>query len=288
MSILSSLLRDVAALFFPPRCPVCGRMLAQGEHTVCTLCRATAPLTGFWRQADNPVLGRCRDMLPVERASGLLYYVHGSGWRELIRGFKYRGAWRTARAMGEWYGRCLKESGLYDDVEVVVPLPLHPVKRCRRGYNQSEYIAEGIAAQLGVEVDRRSVRRKRNTESQALKARRDRARNVEDAFAVGRPGRLAGRHVLLVDDVFTTGSTMLSCAGEILRSAPGCRISIAALAVSRHALGEKGEGAEIIFQRAGRFRRGGAGPKLCCKHSFRQNIPRRGFEFSRLIATFGL
>jgi len=111
-------------------------------------------------------------MLPVERASGLLYYVHGSGWRELIRGFKYRGAWRTARAMGEWYGRCLKESGLYDDVEVVVPLPLHPVKRCRRGYNQSEYIAEGIAAQLGVEVDRRSVRRKRNTESQALKARR--------------------------------------------------------------------------------------------------------------------
>ena len=195
MSILSSLLRDVAALFFPPRCPVCGRMLAQGEHTVCTLCRATAPLTGFWRQADNPVLGRCRDMLPVERASGLLYYVHGSGWRELIRGFKYRGAWRTARAMGEWYGRCLKESGLYDDVEVVVPLPLHPVKRCRRGYNQSEYIAEGIAAQLGVEVDRRSVRRKRNTESQALKARRDRARNVEDAFAVGRPGRLAGRHV---------------------------------------------------------------------------------------------
>ena len=240
MSILSSLLRDVAALFFPPRCPVCGRMLAQGEHTVCTLCRATAPLTGFWRQADNPVLGRCRDMLPVERASGLLYYVHGSGWRELIRGFKYRGAWRTARAMGEWYGRCLKESGLYDDVEVVVPLPLHPVKRCRRGYNQSEYIAEGIAAQLGVEVDRRSVRRKRNTESQALKARRDRARKVEDAFAVVRPGRLAGRHVLLVDDVFTTGSTMLSCAGEILRSAPGCRISIAALAVSRHALGEKG------------------------------------------------
>ena len=103
MSILSSLLRDVAALFFPPRCPVCGRMLAQGEHTVCTLCRATAPLTGFWRQADNPVLGRCRDMLPVEWASGLLYYVHGSGWRELIRGFKYRGAWRTARAMGDTY-----------------------------------------------------------------------------------------------------------------------------------------------------------------------------------------
>lgn len=133
MSILSDLLRDVAALFFPPRCPVCGVPLAQGERTVCTLCRTTAPLTGFWLEADNPLLAKCRDMLPVERASGFLYYIHGSGWRELIRGFKYRGAWRTARAMGEWYGRCLKESGLYDGVEVVVPLPLHPVKRCRRG-----------------------------------------------------------------------------------------------------------------------------------------------------------
>ena len=113
MSILSDLLRDVAALFFPPRCPVCGVPLAQGERTVCTLCRTTAPLTGFWLEADNPLLAKCRDMLPVERASGFLYYIHGSGWRELIRGFKYRGAWRTARAMGEWYGRCLKESGLY-------------------------------------------------------------------------------------------------------------------------------------------------------------------------------
>ena len=237
MSILSDLLRDVAALFFPPRCPVCGVPLAQGERTVCTLCRTTAPLTGFWLEADNPLLAKCRDMLPVERASGFLYYIHGSGWRELIRGFKYRGAWRTARAMGEWYGRCLKESGLYDGVEVVVPLPLHPVKRCRRGYNQSEYIAEGIARQLGVGVERRCVYRRRNTQSQALKSRRERAGNVEGAFAVRHAERLSGRHVLLVDDVMTTGSTLLSCAAEIVRTVPDCRISLAALAVSQRELG---------------------------------------------------
>ena len=204
MSILNDLVRDVASLLFPPRCAVCGEPLARGERTVCTLCRATAPLTGYWREADNPVVRRC--------------------W---------------AREMGAWYGRYLRESGLYDDVEVVVPLPLHPFKRCRRGYNQSEYIAEGIAAQLGVEVDRRSVSRVRNTASQALKLRRERAGNVEDAFAVCRPERLAGRHVLLVDDVMTTGSTLLSCASAILRDAPGCRISIAALAVSQRELGVK-------------------------------------------------
>ena len=137
MSILNDLLSDLAALLFPPHCAVCGHPLAPGERTVCTLCRATAPLTGYWREADNPVLRRCRDLLPVERASALLFFVHGSGWRRLIHGFKYRGAWRTARAMGEWYGDRLRAGGLHDDVDLVIPVPLHPLKRCRRGYNQS-------------------------------------------------------------------------------------------------------------------------------------------------------
>ena len=141
MSILNDLVRDVASLLFPSRCAVCGEPLARGERTVCTLCRATAPLTGYWREADNPVVRRCWGMVPVCQASGFLFFVRASGWRRLIHGFKYRGAWRTAREMGAWYGRYLRESGLYDDVEVVVPLPLHPFKRCRRGYNQSEYIA---------------------------------------------------------------------------------------------------------------------------------------------------
>ena len=239
MSILSDLAHDIASLLFPPRCVVCGEPLVRGERTVCTLCRAMAPLTGYWREADNPVVRKCWGMVPVEQASGFLFFVHASGWRRLIHGFKYRGAWRTARAMGEWYGHYLRESGLYADVEVVVPLPLHPFKRCRRGYNQSEYIAEGIAAQLGVPVDRGCVRRTRNTASQALKPRRERAGNVENAFAVRRPERLAGRHVLLVDDVMTTGATLLSCASAILHAAPGCRISIAALAVSQRELGVK-------------------------------------------------
>lgn len=197
MSTLSELLGDVWALLFPPRCPVCGRMMTAGERTVCTHCRAAAPLTGFWREADNPLFRRFWGLLPVERASGFIYYRRGSGWRELIRSFKYRSAWRLAYEMGRWYGRCLRESGLYDDVEVVVPLPLHPFKRMRRGYNQSEYIAEGIARELGVGVDRRSVIRCRNTASQALQPRRERYENVRDAFAVRRPEALAGRHVLL-------------------------------------------------------------------------------------------
>ncbi len=239
MSILNDLLHDVAALFAVPRCAVCGATLSDGERTICTFCRMTAPLTGYWHEADNPVVRKCWGLVPVEQASGFLFFVHNSGWRRMIHAFKYRGAWRTARQMGCWYGSYLRESDLYGNIDCVIPLPLHPFKRIRRGYNQSEYIAEGIAEQLSVPVERRLVFRKRNTESQALKRRHERAANVEGAFAVRHPERLSGRHILLVDDVMTTGSTLLSCAAEIHRAVPECHISLAVLAVSQRELGVK-------------------------------------------------
>lgn len=232
-----SILNDLLALFVPERCAVCGDRLLEGEHAVCTVCRASAPFTGFWAEEDNPVLRHCRNFLPVCHASGFLFYRHGSGWRDLIHDFKYHGRWTLARSMGAWYGRKLREGGLYADVDLVVPLPLHPFKRCWRGYNQSEYLAEGIAGQLGVKVDRTHVVRLRNTPSQALRSRRERESNVEGAFGVRKAGALAGRHILLVDDVFTTGSTLLACASAVLAAVPDCRVSIAALAVSRHEIG---------------------------------------------------
>ncbi len=239
MSILGDLLSDLWILLFPPHCAVCGEPLAQGERTICTLCRIMAPLTGYCTEEENPVRERCSAQLPIHRASAHLFFVHGSGWRRLIHSFKYRGMWRTAREMGRWYGATLRESGLYDDLDLVVPLPLHPFKRIRRGYNQSEYIAEGIARTLGVPLARHAVRRCRNTPSQSLKPHRERAANVEGAFVVPRAGELAGRHILLVDDVMTTGATLLSCAEAILAAAPDCRISIAVLAVSRRAINVK-------------------------------------------------
>lgn len=237
--MIREIIDDLAALFFPPHCAVCGEPLTRGEHSVCTLCRTMAPLTDYARRLENPVWQRCRAQVAVERASGFLFYVRGSGWRELVHSFKYRGRWRLARDMGRWYGATLRASGLYADIDLVVPLPLHPFKRMRRGYNQSEYIAEGIAEELGVRVERRAVFRRRNTASQTLLPRHERAQNVADAFAVRHTERLAGHHILLVDDVMTTGSTLLSCAAEIIRRVPDCRISIAALAVLRHELGVK-------------------------------------------------
>ena len=237
--MLRTYFSEIFRLFFPERCPACGRSLPEGVRWLCPHCRRDMPLTGYAAEHDNPVARKFWGLVPVQEAASMFFFTRHGRYRAMIHGFKYHGQWKTCLRLGAMFGAELSESGLYDTVEVVVPLPLHPFKRCRRGYNQSEYIAEGIAAQLGVEVDRRSVRRTRNTASQALKPRRERAGNVEDAFAVCRPERLAGRHVLLVDDVMTTGSTLLSCASAILRDAPGCRISIAALAVSQRELGVK-------------------------------------------------
>ncbi|MEG0498464.1 MAG: ComF family protein, partial [Alistipes sp.] len=238
MSILSDLWGDLRALVFPPLCPVCGGPIGEGSHTVCTRCRGTIPLTRFWEEFDNPMTQRLWGLIPVVHASAFFYFIAQSGWRRLIHRFKYKSAWRLARDMGVWYGSYLAASDLYHEVDLVVPVPLHWRKRLRRGYNQSEYLAEGIARELGIGVDRHSVRRQRNNPSQALTSTSEgRWENVRDIFQVAHPEDLAGKHILLVDDVFTTGATIVSCAEEILRCAPDARISIAVLAVSQRGLG---------------------------------------------------
>lgn len=236
MSILSDTWDDLRALFFPPRCPVCGRPLGDGMRTVCTRCRIDAPLTGYWRQFDNPLVRSFWGLLPVIHASALLFFSGGGGWRHLIHDFKYRGSWRLAREMGLWYGSELAECDWYRAVDVVIPVPLHWRKRLQRGYNQSEYLAEGIAEALGCEVDRRSVVRRRNNPSQTHHTHEERWENVAGIFEVRRPERLRGRHILLVDDVLTTRATMVSCGEAILRAVPDCRISVAVLAASKRHL----------------------------------------------------
>lgn len=175
-------------------------------------------------------------LLPVERAAAFLWYVEGSPWRRVIHNFKYGGRWRVAYDLGRWYGVCLREGGLFADVDVVVPVPLHWRRRLGRGYNQSEYLARGIAQELGVECDFGSVRRSRYNASQVSRSAAERWDNVEGIFGVRHPERLQGKHILLVDDVFTTGATIMSLGSEILSRSEGVRLSVAVLATSRHSL----------------------------------------------------
>ncbi len=237
-----SILSDLRGLFYPSLCPVCGGELPEGGRTVCTLCRMTAPLTRFWEQADNPMMRRLWGHVPVVGAAAFIWYVEGSGWQRLIHAFKYHGRWRLALEMGTWYGACLADAGAFADADALVPVPLHWIRRLGRGYNQSEYLAAGLARALDKPVWTGILRRRRNNPSQTGARTPDRWSNVQDLFALRRPERLAGRHILLVDDVFTTGATLVSCAEAILAAVPDCRISMATLAVSARSLGPDRKG----------------------------------------------
>ena len=153
---------------------------------------------------------------------------------DIIHKFKYSGRWYFAQKMGEWMGSELLDSGDFADVDLLVPIPLHYRRRLLRGYNQSEQLALGIGRKMGVECDFRLVHRRLYNESQTSKIRSERWENVEDIFEVRNPQKLRGRHILLVDDVLTTGATISSCALAILKACEGdVRISVATLAVSR-------------------------------------------------------
>ena len=234
MSMLHNAIDAIRSLLFPSGCIVCGEHITRSMHGVCVHCRYDIPLTNFWKDHDNPVKELFDGIVPIVEGSSFFYFSGTSLWRTLVHRFKYGGRWKIAYEMGRWYGAELKASGLYDDIDIIVPIPLHPLKLLSRGYNQSTYLAEGIAHSMGLGVDSRSLRRHRNNPSQARRHANDRWQNVEDLFSVRRPERLRNRHILLVDDVLTSGATLSSAIGAILNAVPDCRISVATLAVTRH------------------------------------------------------
>lgn len=237
MSIVGSIVRALRTLIIGDSCIICGGYADASTHHICTKCRINIPLTNYYKEADNPIRERFSVFAPVQRASALYFFDVDPLWREVIHRCKYKGQWRLAYVMGRWYGELLQESGEYDDVDVIVPIPLHPKKILKRGYNQSFYVAKGIAKELGVRVDTRSVRRVVNNPSQTTKSGTMRWQNVERIFRVSHPEHLHGKHILIVDDVLTTGATISSCVTAISALVPDCRISIASLATpSYHAL----------------------------------------------------
>lgn len=237
MSIVGSIVRALRTLIIGDSCIICGGYADASTHHICTKCRINIPLTNYCKEADNPIRERFSVFAPVQRASALYFFDVDPLWREVIHRCKYKGQWRLAYVMGRWYGEVLQESGEYDDVDVIVPIPLHPKKILKRGYNQSFYVAKGIAKELGVRVDTRSVRRVVNNPSQTTKSGTMRWQNVERIFRVSHPEHLHGKHILIVDDVLTTGATISSCITAISALVPDCRISIASLATpSYHAL----------------------------------------------------
>jgi ComF family protein len=223
---------DFLSLFFPRLCIACHVHLVKGEKVLCTICLLSMARTDFHSRRDNALekafWGRCL----IERAAAFSVYNRGSRIRKLIHALKYEGRKDIGRMLGEMYGSVLAESGFMDGIDLIIPVPLHPARLRRRGYNQSECIAEGLSGVTHLPVRTNVIMRTGLTGSQTKSGRYERWENVKGLFHVPEPALIRGRHVLIVDDVITTGSTMEACVNA-LHDAGDVKVSLAALAAAQ-------------------------------------------------------
>lgn len=200
-----------------------------GEEHLCVNCLCALPRIRFQNQEKNEIAKLLWGKIPIERASAFLYYSKGGDVRELLFQLKYYGNQKIGYFMGRCMAQELISTGFFDGVEGIIPVPLHDRKRKSRGYNQSELLAEGISSIVQIPLFKNVLRRKQYTETQTHKSNYERWNNVMDVFEGVSLERLSCKHVLLVDDVLTTGATLVACA-DAFRGVEGIRISVLTLA----------------------------------------------------------
>jgi ComF family protein len=226
-------IEDLISLFYPQVCLACGNALFRQEETICTYCLFHLPKTNFHNEADNPVSRIFWGRIPIVSAAAYYHFGKGGKVQHLVHQLKYKGHREVGVYIGKLYGLDLLESHLFDGIDIVIPVPLHPSKLKRRGYNQSEMFASGLSASMPALLDVHSLYRTFASETQTRKTRFSRWENVKEIFAVRDQENLRGKHILLVDDVITTGATIEACASMLLK-VPEVKVSVAALACTIH------------------------------------------------------
>ncbi|HTO14280.1 MAG TPA: ComF family protein [Edaphocola sp.] len=214
----------------PKHCAVCERSIGTKEAFLCLKCFYDLPYTEMQGLEENPISINLLTKLKIENSFALLYFVEGGTIRKLLHQMKYGNRPEIGLYLGKLMGRKLLESNYMNDIDIIVPIPLHKKKKHLRGYNQSDYIAEGLALEIKKPVNKSNVVRVINTNSQTDKNRAERLKNVANAFKVKDTALFSNKHLLLIDDVFTTGATIASCGNAILKDT-NCKISVATIAL---------------------------------------------------------
>ena len=222
-------LQDFVSLFYPRTCVACGGDGLDAEQMICWGCINQLPLTGFEKHPQNLVADLFTGRLPVERASSFLFFGKESLVQHLIHRVKYKGNTELGIMLGNMMGKAMMEAGWQHPIDVIVPLPLNKKKQAKRGFNQAEILAKGIGEAMSKPVEPVAVIRSKFTETQTRKTREQRWENVAEVFDLLDNHSLDNKHVLLVDDVVTTGATLEAC-GRVLLNTPGLKLSIATLA----------------------------------------------------------
>ena len=224
--------QSIINLFFPKACSGCNAILLANESVICTDCRHEIPLTNHHNIPINEMLLKFYGKLDLVYASALFYYQKKGIVQELIHKLKYKGHQEIGESIGYWYAEELKKSIALKDVDFIIPVPLHPKRFKKRGYNQVATFAEALSKSMQIPVKELILIRDKNTKSQTKKNRIDRAQVVSNIFSVGTIDNFEGKHFLLIDDVITTGATLESCGREVLKI-PNARLSIVCMAMTK-------------------------------------------------------
>ncbi len=218
-------------LFFPTLCAACQEILGGGEHIVCTNCRHQLPETQFHRYNDQAVQKVFYGRLPISMGTALFYFEKKGPVQQLLHRLKYKGQENIGAFLGNWLGEELALDSLYATVEAIIPVPLHPKKKRKRGYNQVSAFARTLASHLHCVCREDVLLKSKNTKTQVFKGRMTRSDEVFEAFYIKPDSDLEGKHILLVDDILTTGATLEACGLELLKI-PNIKLSIATMAIA--------------------------------------------------------
>lgn len=219
---------DLIELLFPRYCKVCGRRLVRSEQHLCIGCLLELPRTHYEQEPNNLLMQHFMEWPEVVRATAYFYYHKEGKYSELIHHLKYYDHPETGTFLGRLSATELKDSGFFEDINIIVPVPLSKKKFKKRGYNQCDYIAQGISEATGIAIESHCIERIVDNDTQTRKGLHERWKNTEGIFRITNSDAIKGRHILLIDDVATTGATLHACIAAIL-TVPHVRVSVFAL-----------------------------------------------------------
>lgn len=208
--------KDFLSLFFPSYCFGCNESLVKGEDILCTNCLLELPITNFHLLEDNPIKTKLTGRLPIKHAFAFLKFRKTGIVQRLLHQLKYNNHPEIGVKLGRYYGLELAKVGYHNEIDLIVPVPLHNLRKRRRGYNQSAKFAEGLSESLGVPWDESISIRTITTATQTKKSKQERWENVKNVFDVNDVNKVKGLRILLVDDVITTGATLEACGQHLI------------------------------------------------------------------------
>ncbi len=220
-------------MFYPDNCVVCGGQLRMSERVMCSACLIDIPRIYFHNTERNPLEELLWGQIPYVRASSLFYYFKDNTYSSLIYDLKYKNRPDIGVFLGELCADELSASGFFEDIDYIVPIPLHRKRLRSRGYNQSEKIAEGLSVYSGIPVLPKLIKRTVHTQTQTQKNKEERMRNVSNIFKVTRPQQVHNKHILVIDDIITTGATTISCTQSLIEADSSIKVSIVSLGLAR-------------------------------------------------------